>query len=108
MGEEGDYIPIATRHHQNDSCIKMGSDESYFNISLIVRDKVTRQCPQTTTFEERRAEAESNRGPSADQPIALPLGRTGSPRARSTPLPVWLRDVVTWCCRSRAAVPRQL
>ena len=35
-------------HHQNDSCIKMGSDESHFNVSLIVRDKVTRQCPQTT------------------------------------------------------------
>ena len=29
-------------HHQNDFCIKMGSDESYFNVSLIVRDKVTR------------------------------------------------------------------
>ena len=29
-------------HHQNDSCIKMGSDESHFNVSLIVRDKVTR------------------------------------------------------------------
>ena len=27
--------------HQNDSCIKMGSDESHFNVSLIVRDKVT-------------------------------------------------------------------
>ena len=34
-------------HHQNDSCIKVGSDESHFNVSLIVRDKVTRQCPQT-------------------------------------------------------------
>ena len=30
----------------------MGSDESYFNVSLIARDKVTRQCPQTKTFEE--------------------------------------------------------
>ena len=30
----------------------MGSDEIRFNVSLIVRDKVTRQCPQTTTFEE--------------------------------------------------------
>ena len=40
-------------HHQNDSCIMMGSDESHFNVSLIVRDKVTRQCPQTTTFEEK-------------------------------------------------------
>ena len=34
-------------HHQNDSCIKMGSIESHFNVSLIVRDKVTRQCPCT-------------------------------------------------------------
>ena len=25
-------------HHQNDSCIKMGSDESHFNVALIVRD----------------------------------------------------------------------
>ena len=40
-------------HHQNDSCIQMGSDESHFNVSLIVRDKVTRQCPQITTFEEK-------------------------------------------------------
>ena len=40
-------------HHQNDFCIKMGSNESYFNVSLIVRDKVTRECPQTTTFEEK-------------------------------------------------------
>ena len=39
-------------HHQNDSCIKVGSDESHLNALLIVRDKVTRQCPQTTTFEE--------------------------------------------------------
>ena len=34
VGEEGDYIPIATCHHQNDSCIKMGSDESHFNVSV--------------------------------------------------------------------------
>ena len=27
--------------------------ESHFNISSIVRDKVKRQCPQTTTFEEK-------------------------------------------------------
>ena len=40
-------------HHQNDSCIKVGSDESHFNVSLIVRYKAKRQCPQTTTFEEK-------------------------------------------------------
>ena len=36
-------------HHQDDSCIKTGSDESHFN----VKDKVTRQCPQTTASEEK-------------------------------------------------------
>ena len=38
-------------HHQNDSCIEMGGNESHFNVSLIVRDKATRQCLLTTTFE---------------------------------------------------------
>ena len=52
------YLPLHC-HHQNDFCIKMGSDESHFNVSLIVRD--THQ-----------------RGPSAYQPTALPLGQTGS------------------------------
>ena len=33
--EVGDYIPIAIHcHNQNDSCIKMGSDESLFNVSV--------------------------------------------------------------------------
>ena len=41
-------------HHQNDSCIKVGSDESHINVSLIVMDKVTRQCSQTTTFLKRK------------------------------------------------------
>ena len=40
-------------HHQNDSCIKMGRGESHFNVPLIVRDKVTRQCGETTIFEEK-------------------------------------------------------
>ena len=31
----------------------MGSDESHFNVSLTVRDKVARLCPQTTIFEEK-------------------------------------------------------
>ena len=65
--------------HQSDSCIKVGSDESHFNVSSIVRYKVTRQRPETTIFEDkRRAEADSNRGPSAYQPNALPLGQTSS------------------------------
>ena len=42
-------------HHQNDSCIKMGSDESQFNVSLIVTDKVTRLCPQLLNREKSRS-----------------------------------------------------
>ena len=49
MGEEGDYRHISLHcHHQNGSCIKMGSDESHFTVALIVRDKITRRCQQTT------------------------------------------------------------
>ena len=34
VGEEGDYIPIATLSPPDDFCIKMGSDESHFNVSV--------------------------------------------------------------------------
>ena len=35
VGEEGDYIYLSLHcHHQNGSCIKMGSDESHFNVSV--------------------------------------------------------------------------
>ena len=55
MGEEGEIIYLSLHcHHQNDSCIKMGIVESRFNASLIVRDKDTRQCPQTTIFLKRK------------------------------------------------------
>ena len=36
-------------HHQNDFCNKLGAILMFHN--NIVRDKVTRQCPQTTIFE---------------------------------------------------------
>ncbi len=52
---------------------------SHFNVSLIVRDKVTRPCPQTTIFEEK-GELKQYRTKvlTAYQPTALPLGQTGS------------------------------
>ena len=43
-GREILYLSLHCLHH-NDYCIKMGSDEIRFNVSLIVKDKVTRQCP---------------------------------------------------------------
>ena len=57
MGEEGDggrlYIYRYTVTTRINSCIKMGSDENHINVSLVVRDKVTKQCPQTTIFKEK-------------------------------------------------------
>ena len=53
----------------------MGSSESHFNVSLIVRGS-HKERPQTTTFEER-AEAEFFWGPSAYQPNASLLGQAG-------------------------------
>ena len=43
-------------HHQNDSCNKMGSDDSQFNVSLTVRDKVASHKTVSTNhnlFEEK-------------------------------------------------------
>ena len=66
-------------HHQNASCIKMGSDESHFHVSLIVRDKVTRQCPQTTTLEEKGEQKRiRTKVLLLNHPNALPLGQTVS------------------------------
>ena len=52
VGGGGGYLSQHC-HHRNDFCIKVGSDESHFNVSLIVKDKATRQRPQTTTFENK-------------------------------------------------------
>ena len=78
-GEEREIIYLSLYcHHQNDFCIKMSSDKSHFIVSFIMRDKVTRRCPQITTFEEKgepkwiRTEVPLL----IYQPNALPLGQT--------------------------------
>ena len=50
------YLSLHCRHH-NDFCIKMGSDESHFNVSLTVRDKV---FTKHNLFEEK-GEPKQNR-----------------------------------------------
>ena len=56
VGEEGEYIYLSLHcHHQNDSCIKMGSEESHFNVSLIARGKFTRLCPQPLKRKDSRS-----------------------------------------------------
>ena len=37
-------------HRQNDSCIQVGSDERYFNVSLTVRGKVTKTASINHNF----------------------------------------------------------
>ena len=71
VGEEGDFIRYLSLHchHQDDPCIKTGSDESHFDASLIVRDKVHKPQP---FWREGRAEVESSRGPSANRLTARP------------------------------------
>ena len=55
----------------------MGSDESHFNVSLIMSDKVATRCPQTTIFLKRR----DSRSGFEPRPFCLPvllLGHSGS------------------------------
>ena len=69
-------------HHQNDSCIKMGSNESHFNVSVGISDGQshrTGQCPQTTTFLKRK---ESRNG---TEPVLLPY-RLAKPAHQSNTL----------------------
>ena len=54
VGEEGDdYVYHYTVTTGMTPALRRGSDENHFNVSLIVMGKVTRQCSQTTTFEEK-------------------------------------------------------
>ena len=83
VGErESIYLSLRC-HHQNDSCIKLGSDESHFNVS-VGNDRQSHKSVSTNHnfCRERRAGAVSNRGPTAYQPTALPLGQTGSRQAQ--------------------------
>ena len=65
-------------HHLNDFCIKMGSDESHCMFHNCEGQSHKTVSTDHNLRREKRAEADSNRGPSAYQPNALPLGQTGS------------------------------
>ena len=80
-GGEREIIYLSLHcHHQNDFCIKMGNDESHFNVSVGSdgQSHNTVSANNNLFLTERRAEAVSNRSPSAYQRNALPLGQTGS------------------------------
>ena len=53
--ERGSLYVTLHCHNHNDSCSKMGGDESHCYVSLIVRDKVTRHRPQLLKREDSRS-----------------------------------------------------
>ena len=77
MGEWGGrkiiYLSLHC-HHQNDSCIKIGSDESHFNVSVESHKTVS---TNHNLFEEK-GEPKWFRT-EVFPPSALPLGQIGSP-----------------------------
>ena len=64
-------------HHQND-CIKVGCCVSHFNVSFTVWAKSQDSVHKPQFLKRKESRSGSNRGPSAYQPSALPLGHTGS------------------------------
>ena len=59
-GARGEIAYLSLRcNHQNGSCIKMGGDKSHFNVSLIVRDKVTNKTVSTDHNFLKRKESRS-------------------------------------------------
>ena len=94
-------------HHQNDSCIKMGRGESHFNVSE-GSDEQSHKTVSTNRnlFEEKgRAEAASNRGPSAYQPNALPLGQTGSLNDHCHQMSSFIPPTLRWHRKLHKMIP---
>ena len=68
VGRKSEIIYLSLHcHHQNDSCTdsRWAAMESHLNVSVAweVMDKVTRPCPQTTTFSVKRKESRSGMEP---------------------------------------------
>ena len=70
-------------HHQNDSCIKMGSDESHFNVSVGSDGQSHKTVSTNHNFFEEKREPKWHRTEvlplTSQTPNALPLGQIGSP-----------------------------
>ena len=81
-------------HHQNDSCIKMSNNESHSNVSVGSGGQSHKTVSTTNhhLFEEKgEPKHKSNRGPSAYQPNALPLGQTGSLAGNTVSMSIYTR-----------------
>ena len=77
------YHLLATLSPSEWLCIKVGSCVSHFNVSLIEWVKSQDSVLKPQSLKRKESRSGSNRGPSANQPGALPIGHTGSRAARS-------------------------
>ena len=61
-GGKTETIPVATLSAPEftPALINVGSGESRFNVSLIARDRVTRQCPKKISSLKRKVERKRN------------------------------------------------
>ena len=64
-------------HHPNDSCIKMGSDESHFTVPLIVRPRHG-QGHKTVSTDHSFRRLNENAEPKGNRAETVLLGQTGS------------------------------
>ena len=81
MWEEREIIYLSLHcHHQNDSCIKMGSDESHFNVSVGSDGQNHKTVSTNHNLFDEKGEPKRYRTEvlPAYQPNALPLGQIGS------------------------------
>ena len=73
VGEEGGrpYLSLHCHHH-SESCIQLGSDESHFNVSLIVVDGVTTETVFTNHEPFRLKRKDQSRSGIEPRPFCLP------------------------------------
>ena len=75
------YLLCVTLSPPERLCIKAGSCVKHLNVSLTVWAKSPDSVHKPQFLKKKESRSGSNRGPSAYQPSALPLGHTGSRRA---------------------------
>ena len=80
MGGEIIYLSLHS-YHRNDSCIKMGSDESHFNVSVGSDGQSHKTVSTDHNLFEERGELKWNQAEALllTSLMLLPLGQTRSP-----------------------------
>ena len=82
VGEREIMYLLLHCHHQNDFCIKMGSDESPFNVSAGSDGQSHKTVSTNHNLFEEKGEPKRYRTEVLPLTNALPLGQTGSPFSR--------------------------